>query len=317
MIRKLISFFSLMAISFLLWFTNSRYPHILFQKALQTFLVLVIIYFIFSIVLEEIIIKKIKESKTRYSFKRTISILELVVLAIIIITIWVENVEALVVSYGLIGAGVAIALQDFFKNFVGGIVVFLTGIYRVGDRIEMDSNYGDVMDIGILYTTLMETREWVSGEQATGRLKIIPNGQVLSKIINNYTKDHDFIWDEMSIPITYDSDSNEAINRILSIVKNETKEITIQAEKEIAKIGEKYYLPKRDVEPAIYLTLTDNWIAFNIRYVTKVRERRFLRNKLSRMILDEIQKSKKIKIASSTLDIIGLPELKIKQKKNI
>jgi len=306
-----------MAISFLLWFTNSRYPHILFQKALQTFLVLVIIYFIFSIVLEEIIIKKIKESKTRYSFKRTISILELVVLAIIIITIWVENVEALVVSYGLIGAGVAIALQDFFKNFVGGIVVFLTGIYRVGDRIEMDSNYGDVMDIGILYTTLMETREWVSGEQATGRLKIIPNGQVLSKIINNYTKDHDFIWDEMSIPITYDSDSNEAINRILSIVKNETKEITIQAEKEIAKIGEKYYLPKRDVEPAIYLTLTDNWIAFNIRYVTKVRERRFLRNKLSRMILDEIQKSKKIKIASSTLDIIGLPELKIKQKKNI
>jgi small-conductance mechanosensitive channel len=180
MIRKVISFLSLMTISFLLWFANSRYPHLLFQKALQTFLVLVIVYFIFSIVLEEMIVKRIKETKTKYSFKKTISILELVVLAIVTITIWVENPEALVVSYGLIAAGVAIALHDFFKNFVGGIVVFLTGIYRVGDRIEIDSNYGDVMDIGILYTTLMETKEWVSGDQATGRLKMIPNGQVLS-----------------------------------------------------------------------------------------------------------------------------------------
>ena len=59
-------------------------------------------------------------------------------------------------------------------------MIFLNGIYRVGDRIEMNQKFGDVIDIGLLYTTLMETREWVSGDQVTGRLAIVPNGGVLN-----------------------------------------------------------------------------------------------------------------------------------------
>jgi small-conductance mechanosensitive channel len=88
-----------------------------------------------------------------------------------------------------------------------------------------------------------------------------------------------------------------------------------QAEKEILELGEKYFLTIKAVEPEIYLTLTDNWITFNIRYITDVRQRRAVRNKLSQMILEEILKSENVKIASTTLDIIGLPELTLNQNK--
>jgi len=200
----------------------------------------------------------------------------------------------------LIGAGVAIGLQDFFKNLLGAIIIFVTGIYRVGDRIEISSKYGDVIDIGLLYTTVLEIKEWVAGDLPTGRLTIIPNGYVISNTINNFTKDHNFIWDEINVPITYDSDWKEAVTVIQDVVSRETKNVTDQAEREMSKLEEERYFPKQAVEPAIFLTLTDNWITFNIRYITEVRQRRLLNNTLSRMILNEIQKSKNIKVASTT-----------------
>jgi len=185
-------------------------------------------------------------------------------------------------------------------------------MYRVGDRVEINGKTGDIIDIGVLYTTIMEIGEWVDGNQATGRLSFIPNSNVLSNNVNNFTKDHNFIWDEISLPITYDSNWKKANKIIFDIVKKETEKIEEQADKEISKLGEKYYLSKKPVEPVIFLTITDNWLNFNIRYVTDTRERRIIRDRLSRLIWDELEKSKDIKIASETADrsITNLRELK-------
>ncbi len=311
MLKRFLILFSLIALAAALWIVNYAYPSIDLQKAFYTVAAIAIIHFLFKHLFEDVLIKRIKASKTRYSFKKTVSIVYLVVLVAVVINIWVDNTQSLLVSYGIIAAGLAVALQDLFKNFVGGIIIFVTGIYRVGDRIEMNSKKGDVIDIDILYTTLMEMGEWMSGDQATGRLTVIPNGYILSGSVNNYTKDHDFLWDDISVPITYDSDWKEAVTKILSVVRRETDHVAYKAEKELSTLEEKYYLPKRVMEPAVFITLTDNWINFNIRYVTVVRERRMVRNKLSRMILDEIEKSDKMKVASATIDIVGFPEVRL------
>lgn len=295
------------------WAANYFYSSIYLEKTFYTFLVLSIIYLIFKIFLQEKIARTIKDKKTKYSFAKVISVLYIAVFVIVLITIWVENPQDITVAYGLAGAGIAIALQDLFKNIAGGVILFLTGIYRVGDRIEVNGKAGDVMDIGILYTTVLEIKDWVSGDQATGRLITMPNGQVLSSSINNYTKDHNFIWDELHIPISYANDWKLAHDSILEIVREQTKETVEQANKEIAGLEEKYYLDNRTAEPAIYLTSTDNWISFNIRYPTEVRNRRFLRDKITRLVLEELAK-KKIKIASTTLDIVGFPDVSIKEK---
>jgi small-conductance mechanosensitive channel len=306
--NRLVALAAQVAMCCLSWVADYYYPNAYLEMAFSTFLALAVIYFVFKILLEQTILRTIKDAKTRYSVRKTLSIVYMLVFMLVLIRIWVEDSEALLVSYGLIGAGIAIALQDFFKNFVGGILVFSTGIYRVGDRIEIDSKFGDVIDIGLMYTTLLEIREWVEGDQATGRLTIVPNGKVISGVVHNYTKDHSFIWDEIELPITYDSDWKYALQRFSVVIETETVELTKHAERDLANIMARYYLPKRGVEPAIFLTLTDNWINLGIRYIALVRERRPLRDRIYRRLLEEVNDSGgRIKIASETLGITEFP----------
>lgn len=309
--NKIIIFSFLVVGSILLAVVNFAYPNLLLEKAIYTSVAFGIIYLIFEILLEGAVLKKIRISNTRYSLKRTFSALSLVTYAVALLAIWIAETQYILLSLGMIGAAIAFALQDIFKNFAGGIMIFLQGIYHVGDRIEFNKKFGDVIDIGILYTTLMETREWVSGDQATGRLTIVPNGSVLTGFIHNYTRDLNFIWDELTIPITYDSDWMEAKSKIFEIVKKETSETVERAEIAMRGLKGEYYFTKRAIEPAVFLTLTDNWISFGVRYVTEVRNRRVLHDKLSRTILEEIGKSEKINIASTTISITSFPTVKL------
>jgi len=297
-IRKVATLTLLIIISGALWFLHSLYPNVYLQRVTSTAIALALLYLVFRFILEQMIVVRLRTAKTRYALRKVLTILYGLLFLAVAAAIWLENVQALSVAYGLLAAGIAIALQDLVKNLAGGMILLLGRIYSVGDRIEAEGKYGDVMDIGILYTTLLELRQWVAGDQPTGRLTIMPNGYVLSGSLQNYTKDHDFIWDEITIPITYDSDWKKAAKKILDIIEKQTRNTTEQAEKEIEKIEEKYYLPRKTIEPAIFMTLTDNWITLNVRYVTDVRERRATHNRLTQILLEEIQKSDTIRIAS-------------------
>lgn len=316
MLKRFLPLLSLIALAASLWALDHYYPNPLLQRAFITAVAVAIIHLLFKHLFQELLIGRITVSKTRYSFRKAVSILYIIVVVAAVMNIWIENTQSLLVSYGIIAAGLAFALQDLFKNFFGGIVIFVTGIYRVGDRVEINSRMGDVIDIDILYTTLMEMGEWMSGDQSTGRLTIIPNGYILSGSVNNYTKDHPFLWDEISLPITYDSDWKEAITRILAVVRSQTEKVGSEAKESITNMDGKYYLPRRLVEPAVFITLTDNWINFDIRYVTVVRERRMTKSRLSRLILEEIEGSENIKLASTTIDIVGFPEVRLGDRRD-
>ena len=266
------------------------------------------LYLVLKFLIEELLVGKLKDYKTRYTVKKTTSILFLLLVTVFVIGIWIENTQAILVAYGLIAAGIAISLQDFFKGFTGGILILANNLYRVGDRIEVGGTYGDVMDIGILYTTLMETRGWVKGDQASGRIISMPNSLVLSNSVMNYTKDHSFLWEEITIPVTFDSNWESIIEPILLSVREYTSGLTRQASKEIAKIGEKYYLPKRDVEPAVYVTFDESFIKISVRYVTEAKKRRFHADNLYRLILKEASAHKDVKIAQTQIESWKLGE---------
>lgn len=303
MFKKLFVVVSLIVASFAAGFTNLKYDNFDLDKFSYSFLTIAILYFIFKILLEEAVAKRIENFKTRYSFRKTTQVLFLVVSSVVILRIWIINPQALLVAYGLIAAGIAISLQDVFKNFAGAFAIFITGIYKVGDRVEINGKFGDIIDISLFYTTLLEIRGWVAGDQATGRLTVIPNGAVLGSAVNNYTKDHSFIWDEINIPITYQSDWKEAIKIVTEIVKNNSKSATSKAEKEIQHLEERYYLSKRNIEPSVFVTLTDNWIMLHTRYITSVRERRTTQSQLSINILEAFEAKNNIHIASTSLTI--------------
>ncbi len=183
------------------------------------------------------------------------------------------------------------------------MLIFLTNLYTVGDRVEMDERFGDVIDIGILSTTILEIKGWVDGDQPTGRVVTVPNKVIISDSITNYTKDNNFLWDEINVPIKYESDWKRAIQIIEDITKEETTSMAKKAAEELIGLQKKYYISKKAVEPSVYVKITDNWIDLNIRYITDARSRRELHDRLSRKILEALRKEEDVDIASMTLDI--------------
>jgi len=280
-------------------------------------LVLGIIYFIFKILIQDRIIDRVKLPDRRYYLSKVAFVIYIFVIIAAVTLIWVENIQGLLFGFGLVAAAFTITMQDVARNFAGGSIIFLNGLYRVGDRIEMNSKKGDVIDIGILYTTIMETNEWVSGDQHTGRLCVLPNSYVLSGVLNNYTRDFSFLWDEIVVPVTYESDWRQARTIILDIIRRESAGAKELANEEISNLDRKYLTSKRSLEADVFMKLTDNWIELTARYVVSARQRRTIRSRISQTILEEIEAAENIKIASTTFDIVGFPELSIKKESGL
>lgn len=308
--KDLITFLILVAISATLFYTNTIHPNQYLYRGYLAFLAMALVFLVFRFIIERVVAWEVKDPRTEYTFRRIVTIIFYSSLLFILLGVFIEQTRALLVSYGLIAAGIAVAVQDFFRNFAGGMIILVTGIYRIGDRIEINGRYGDVIDIGILYTTLMEIKEWVGGDQHTGRLSVMPNSFILNNPVNNYTKDLRFIFDEIMLPITYESNLKKAKEMILDIVRAETAATMDDARVDVERSGQKYYMQEEVVEPAIYITVTDDWVELHIRYVTKPRQRRAIRSKLFNSIFEKIMESRDIKIANENVDIniTGLPD---------
>jgi small-conductance mechanosensitive channel len=292
------------------------YPNSVIWNAFASFLVLSIIYLAFRILLVHYTIRHISDEPTRYTVQRLLSVLWIVVSLAALIAIWVENAQAVVVSYGIIGAGLAIALQDVFRNLAGGLIVLFSRTYKVGDRIEVNGKTGDVIDLGIMYTTILELREWVDANQPTGRLSTVPNSAVIDSVINNFSRDFSFMWAELELPVTYESNWRAAKELALQVMREVVGGVTAAAEKEMMDITQTYYLRKISVEPAVYLTLTTNWIDLHIRYPVPVQETRIYKNKIFTRLLEEIEKRDDITIASTTetISIAKFPPIEVEGK---
>lgn len=283
---------------------HAYYPYPELQQFSFTFLAVALTYLVY-VIFSHVATRYVSDKKTRYALNKALFIISILAVTAIIVRIWVEETQSLLISYGILAAGVAIALQDILRNFVGGIYIMISGIFRVGDRISIGDMAGDVMDVGIMSTTFMEIGHWVQGDQPTGRIVIIPNAVIITGTVYNFTKDHNFVWDEITIPITYDSDWRSAREVFFAIVREETEELTLQAEAEIERIGEKYYLPKKVVEPSVFLSLTDNWIRLDIRYVADTRQRRILRDRIMQRLMEAVDAHPEFSVASATIEVQG------------
>lgn len=296
-------------VSGILYLLDLTYPDPNVHALFLTGVSLLILYVLFKILIQELVSRRIGQSKTRYVFRKANSVLYLGACTLVVARIWVQDPQALVVAYGIVGAGIAVSLQDFFKNFVGGIVLFVTGNYQVGDRIEVDGTAGDVIDIGIMYTRVMEIQGWVNGDQPTGRIVDIPNGVVLGSQTINATKDNSFLWEELTVPITYDSDWERARELMQSIIEETTTEMTERAESEIESIRRKYVLSRGSTETRIFMELTDNWINLHSRFIVDATKRRAMHNEISERLLKAFEEEEEVTVASETIAIEKFPDV--------
>jgi len=275
--------------------------------------IIIVIAYIINIFIENFIKKEIKETKERYSLRKTASTILSILVFGAILSVWVQDVTTIVVAFGLLSAGIAIALQDVLRNVAGGLIIILTKPFSAGDRIQVDNNMGDVLDINLFFTLLMEIQEWIDGDQYTGRITHIPNSFVLNKTVNNYTKHFSFIWDEVHIMITYDSNLTKAKEIALGIAHEVADPFKIAATNELDDLGEKYLITPSDVDEQIYTKITDNWVDLRLRYVVDPRQRRAVKRSIFEKLLEAFNREKDMKIASNTYDIVGFPPVKLER----
>jgi small-conductance mechanosensitive channel len=268
-----------------------------------TFLILGSTHFFFRVLMYSVLINNLKSALVRYSLSKMLNLTHLFVASLFVLRVWLPDSNTLLAAYGFIAAAVAFSVQDLFKNLIGGVIILIRNIYSVGDRIQVGETYGDIIDIGILYTTLLEIRSWVAGDQSTGRIIRVPNGKVINTDIINYTADHSFIWDEIHIPITHGSDWKKAEVILNEIINEFTDEHSVAATKEITHLQSKYFLTNDNVESRVYMVITDNWVSLYARYIADVRERRNIQDKITRQIKERFDKEKKITIASATTTV--------------
>ncbi|MEO5643888.1 MAG: mechanosensitive ion channel domain-containing protein, partial [Bacteroidia bacterium] len=179
---------------------------ILFDPSIGKIVVLIlgtIIIWVIVKVIKRTLFNKIKDGDNRYKAKKIGSFVGYVLTAILITVIYSNKLGGLTVAFGVAGAGIAFALQEVIASFAGWLAIMFGGFYKTGDRVQLGGIKGDVMDIGVLRTTIMETGQWVDGDLYNGRIVLIANSFIFKEPVFNYSGDFPFLWDEIKIPISY------------------------------------------------------------------------------------------------------------------
>ena len=227
----------------------------------------------------------------------------------VILLIWLGFGSNFTVAMGILGAGIAFASQETIGSFAGYINIVTGNLYRIGDRVRIGQVTGDVLDISMLRTTVMEIGEWVKAEQYTGRVVTIANRSVFSDPVFNYTQNWRYLWDEITIPFTYDSDWRRAGEIMLEHGEAYTSHVQPEAEASLKEFRSRYPVRESSVAPRLYTVMTDNWIEMTLRYVVDPGERRQVTGRLHRELLNHFEMEPHIEIASATFEIVGLPPL--------
>lgn len=204
---------------------------------------------------------------------------------------------------GIFLAGVLIALRDVFSNFVGWILVVSTKGFQQGDRIKIGTVSGDVVDVGLLRTVLAEIGEWVDADQSTGRLVSVPNSQILTQPLFNYTQGHDFVWNEFKVLVTFESDWQDAEKIMLEVASNDFQQKKEHILEKLKVMRRRYMLRYNYISPKVYVCIADSGVLLTLRYMVRARRRRTLDDLFAREILSRFNRERSIEFAYPTMRI--------------
>ena len=261
----------------------------------------------------------VDDADTQYRLRKLTAVVSWVAAGVVVAIVFSDRLGNLTLAVGIAGAGIAFALQEVITSLAGWLAVVFGRFYGVGDRIQLAGIRGDVIDVGMLRTTIMECGQWVNGDLYNGRIVRIANSFVFKEPVFNYSGDFPFLWDEVIVPIKYGSDHNLAH----AVIERVATEIVGRYDEEYRRAWErmqrKYRIEPQTLAPLVTMVANENWIEFTVRYVVGYRERRATKDRLFRRLLHEIDGSGgKIGIAAATLNIEKmvvehLPEVQVAQ----
>ncbi len=271
-------------------------------------LVVILVLWLVRLIVFRIIVKRTDSKRTQYKWRKNLTYISVFVAILLIGRIWFVGIGSLATFLGLLSAGLAIALKDPVTDLAAWLFIMWRKPFDVGDRIELLGARGDVIDVRPFKFTILEIGNWVDADQSTGRVIHIPNHQVFTGQLANYTSDFKFIWNEIQVLVTFESDWKKAKGILQTIIRATSKEFTEEAKKQIAKASKSYLIEYRYLTPIVYTDVKDSGINLTVRYLTDPRRRRGTSQKIWEEILEEFYKHDDIDFAYPTIRYYDNPK---------
>jgi small-conductance mechanosensitive channel len=262
--------------------------------------------------LRSAVASRITDVDLRYRARKILGMGTWVLAGLLAVTQFSDSLAGMAAALGVAGAGIAFALQEVIASAAGWLAIQFGGFFRVGDRVQLGGIKGDVIDIGVLRTTLMEVGQWVDGDLYNGRVVRVANSFVFKEPVFNYSAGFPFVWDEIKIPVKYGCDAPFARETLAAIAHDVTGAWTAEAGTRWAEMVKDFRLEDARLDPMVTMVLNDNWMEFTVRYVTHYHRRRFTKDALFQKILIAFDSSpKRLAFASATFHLVEAPAIRI------
>lgn len=243
------------------------------QNAVETAGILVALLLVRSAILF-LVRRRTADGVLRYRWRKSVTYGAGFVGAFLIAWIWFEGIGAVATVLGLVGAGLVIALKEPVSNFTGWLFLIWRRPFVVGDRIQIDEHAGDVVDIRLFQFTILEIGNWVEADQSTGRIIHIPNGRLFTDPVANYTRGFPYIWNEVPVTITFESDWELAKRLLLEIAHRHAGGMTEEAERDVLAASRRFLIFYSTLAPTVYTSVAESGVRLTIRYICEARKRR-------------------------------------------
>jgi small-conductance mechanosensitive channel len=264
-------------------------------------LLVVLFFLLVRSVLMRVLLRNVTDVRQRYSWSRGVTSAIAVLILLFLGVIWFAGLERIATFAGILGAGLAVALHDTIANIAGFLFIMIRRPFEVGDRIEIEGVAGDVIDIRVFQFSLLEIGNWVDADQSTGRILQVPNGKVLRAVTASFNKGFDYIWHEIPVLITFESDWKKAKGILEAIVDDDSFVVAEEVERQVRRAASRYLIYSGKVTPIVYTTVRDSGVLLTVRYMTKPKTRRGTEQRLWEQILEQFSENDDIELAYPTV----------------
>jgi len=242
-------------------------------------------------VLEKTLPRRFGRADARYKIRKLIVFSGYFSILLFLAFLFEDRLGRLTFAFGIAGAGVAVALQDVVASIAGAFSIGFSKLYAVGDRVQIGDTRGDVIDIGLLRTTLMETGNWVSQDLYNGRIARIPNSTVLRGSVFNYSQGFRFVWDEINVLFKITSDCQLAKAMLLRAANEAIGEYLVEAHRSWKVMSDNYQSANPSLEPTVALVVNAGSLEFTVSYVVNYTKRTAMKDQLFTKIVEEVANS--------------------------
>ncbi|MBZ0165806.1 MAG: mechanosensitive ion channel family protein [Candidatus Omnitrophica bacterium] len=273
------------------------------KKILQTIVLLITSYILLFVIIK-FINNRVKDIKARHIVRKNTAYIITFTVMLMIVVIWMQNITYLSIFLGVAGAGLTLALQEVILAVAGWLLILIRRPFEIGDRIEINGIKGDIIDIRLFQTSMLEIGNWVDADQSTGRIVNIPNSFVFKTENYNYSRGFEFIWNEIPILVTFESDWKKGRDIIISHARKHAEGLEENVRRKIDAMRNRYMIYYGKLTPIVYVNIKDSGVELTLRYLTESKKRRFTQDQLCQAILDDFEKHADVNFAYPTYRIV-------------